>query len=260
MILRRSLKKTKDIAIMDIIPLQVEHLCKDFKQGGNAVRILNDLSFTVTKGDFVAVMGPSGSGKSTLLHVIGGLTDLTDGIVRIDGDSIADLGDANMTCLRRRKVGFVFQSFNLIPNLSVQDNITLPVQADGKPVDQVHLKELAERLGIADKLSRKPGNLSGGEQQRVAIARALLPNPAIILADEPTGSLDTTSGQSFCKLLSELCSEQECTIIMVTHEPAVAIHAKRTMILKDGRLIGEFDNNSCVTAHELAARYQDQLV
>ena len=195
--------------MMDRMPLKIESLCKDFRRGGGgeeSVRVLDHVSLEAREGDFVAVMGPSGSGKSTLLHVAGGLTDATEGKVFVEGRDLSGLGDGQLSLLRRRRIGFVFQSFNLISTLSVEDNICLP-----------------------------------------------------ILADEPTGSLDTISGQEFCSLLDLLCREENATIILVTHEPAVAAWAKRTLVLKDGRLIGTLPPETVKNAHLLASAYQDIL-
>lgn len=241
------------------VHLCVRDLCKSFRQGEFAITILRNINFTVKSGEFLAVMGPSGSGKSTLLHVIGGLTDITSGQVEVAGVEITKLSDARMTLLRRRQIGFVFQAFNLIPNLSVYDNIALPCLADGRRQLSEQINLLAEELGIADKLKRLPGTLSGGEQQRVAIARAMLPQPAIILADEPTGSLDAASGETLCCLLQKLCQERSCTIVMVTHEPAVALYASRGMILRDGSLHGEFAITPSLSVLELTGLYRNGL-
>lgn len=238
------------------LPLAVEDVHKKFCQGGVDIDVLKGISLTVPGGDFVAIMGPSGSGKSTLLHVMAGLTDATSGRVRIHGTDIAALSDRRLTALRRRQIGVVFQAFNLIPTLSVQDNITLPVLADGRACDRDRLLRITSLLGIVDKLDRRPGKLSGGEQQRVAIARALLPAPAIILADEPTGSLDSESGQNLCRLLHTCCQQEKQTILLVTHEPSVAVWARRTLVLKDGRLVGEIPSSDQHDAQALAAAYQ----
>ena len=238
------------------LPLVVENLHKRFRQEGVDIPALNGVSLAVPDGDFVAIMGPSGSGKSTLLHVIAGLTNATSGQVRIHGMDIATLSDRRMTALRRRQIGVVFQAFNLIPTLSVQDNITLPVQADGRACDLGRLLRITSLLGIDDKLDRRPGKLSGGEQQRVAIARALLPAPAIILADEPTGSLDSEAGQNLCRLLRTCCEQEKQTILLVTHEPSVAAWARQTLVLKDGRLVGKIPSSDQNDAQALAAAYQ----
>ena len=236
-------------------PLQIEHLVKSFPAGGEQVSVLRDISLTARKGDFIAIMGPSGSGKSTLLHCIAGLTPCDAGRILIDGEETSHCNDLHMTALRRRKIGFIFQAFNLLPNLPVLDNICLPLFADGQKPDPKLLHELAERLGIADKLRRRPGSLSGGEQQRVAIARALLTSPSVILADEPTGSLDSVAGQELCQQLRQFCDQDGKTILMVTHEPAVALWAKKVIVLLDGKITGEIAVHPELKALELAAEY-----
>lgn len=240
-------------------PVQVEGLTKRFKQGEAVIEALKDISLTVEAGDFVAVMGASGSGKSTLLHLIAGLTRPDAGKVLVDGEDLYSMPDSRLTAFRRRKVGIVFQSFNLIPALTAIDNAMLPLLADGRGGSEARtsLDSLLKRLGIEGRASHKPDALSGGEQQRVAIARALLPEPSIILADEPTGSLDSVSGQKLCKLLKELCDEQRRSIILVTHEPAVAIWSKRIVVLKDGQIVKELKTSDYKDSHALAADYQD---
>jgi len=233
-------------------------LTKRFRQGNTIVEALKEISLTIERGQFVAVMGASGSGKSTLLHVIAGLTRPDEGRVLVDGQDLSAMSDRRLTHFRRRRIGLVFQAFNLIPTLSAQDNIALPILADrgGGPVDD-RLQSLLARLDLAERRRRRPDALSGGEQQRVAIARAIIGDPSIILADEPTGSLDSVTGQSICKLLQELCKEQGRTIVVVTHEPAVAVWAERIVVLKDGRVLTEFPTGQFRDLHELAAHYQD---
>lgn len=242
---------------MTALPLLVNKLHKSFRQGATDIHVLKGLSMQAEPGEMVAIMGPSGSGKSTLLHVIAGLTPASAGNVEINGQDIARLNDRRMTAMRRRNVGFIFQAFNLIPTLTVRDNIALPILADGQRADQQLLLQLAERLGIADKLNVYPHQLSGGEQQRVAIARALLPHPAIILADEPTGSLDSDSGQAFCQLLRSCCSEDQHSIVLVTHEPSVALWANRVLVMRDGLFTREIPIRPGMTPLELAGAYQD---
>lgn len=240
-------------------PLRVEHLAKRFRQGATTVEALRDVSLTVERGQFVAVMGASGSGKSTLLHVMAGLTRPDDGRILVDGDDLSAMSDRKLTLFRRRRIGLVFQAFNLIPTLSAQDNILLPVLADGQGVQSVdgRLDSLLAQLGLGERRRHRPDALSGGEQQRVAIARALITDPSIVLADEPTGSLDSVTGQSICRLLQQLCKEQGRTIVLVTHEPAVAVWAERIVVLKDGRILTEFATADFQDAHSLAAHYQD---
>jgi putative ABC transport system ATP-binding protein len=203
-------------------------------------------------------MGASGSGKSTLLHVMAGLTRPDAGQIVVDGQDLSAMSDYRLTLFRRRHIGLVFQAFNLIPTLTAQDNVLLPALADGRAglVDD-QLDALLTRLGLADRRRHRPDALSGGEQQRVAIARAMIGSPSIILADEPTGSLDSVTGQSICRLLQELCKEQGRTIVVVTHEPAVAVWAQRIVVLKDGRILTEFATAQFQDAHSLAAHYQD---
>jgi putative ABC transport system ATP-binding protein len=239
-------------------PLCVERLTKRFRQGNAIVEALKDVSLTIARGQFVAVMGASGSGKSTLLHVMAGLTRPDAGQVAVDGQNLAAFSDYQLTLFRRRHIGLVFQAFNLIPTLSARDNILLPLLADGRGnLSDGPLDELLVRLGLADRQRHRPDALSGGEQQRVAIARAIIGDPSIILADEPTGSLDSVTGQSICKLLQDLCKEQGRTIVVVTHEPAVAVWAERIVVLKDGRVLTEFPTEQFHDVHQLAAHYQD---
>ncbi len=239
-------------------PLAVEFLTKRFRQGVVTVEALREISLTVHRGEFVAVMGASGSGKSTLLHVMAGLTRPDQGRILVDGEDLAAMPDYQLTLFRRRRIGLVFQAFNLIPTLTAQDNVLLPLLADGRQgLEDGRLDELFVRLGLAERRHHRPDALSGGEQQRVAIARAIIGNPSIILADEPTGSLDSVTGQSICRLLQELCKEQGRTIVVVTHEPAVAVWAERIVVLKDGQVLTEFLTEQFHDVHALAAHYQD---
>lgn len=238
-------------------PVRVQGVVKRFQQGDSAVEALRNVSFTVAPGKFVAIMGASGSGKSTLLHVMAGLTSPTEGTVEIEGTNLSDMSDGKLTRFRRRRIGIVFQAFNLIPSLTAEDNITLPLLSEQRPADlEDRLNRLLERLGLSSRRKHRPDALSGGEQQRVAIARALITEPALVLADEPTGSLDSVSGQGICRLLQELCREQQRTIVVVTHEPAVAVWAERVVIMKDGRIVNESETAPLGDAHSLAAHYQ----
>ncbi|MFG0264821.1 MAG: ABC transporter ATP-binding protein [Rhodopirellula sp. JB055] len=235
----------------------VQSISKTYHQGSRSVDALRDVSLDVEEGTFVAIMGASGSGKSTLLHLMSGLTRPTTGSVLIEGQNIAELSDYELTCFRRRRIGLVFQAFNLVPSLSARDNILFPLYAAGESLaNESDLQELALQLGIEDRLHHRPDALSGGEQQRVAIARSLITNPAIVFADEPTGSLDSVTGDSICKLLRDLCDQQQRTIVMVTHEPSVAIWADKVVVLKDGQIVNQFPTNECTDAQNLAARYQ----
>jgi putative ABC transport system ATP-binding protein len=240
-------------------PLRAENLTKRFRQGNTIIEALKNISLTIQRGQFVAVMGASGSGKSTLLHVMAGLTRPDEGCVRVDGEDLAALSDKRLTLFRRRRIGLIFQAFNLIPTLTAQDNILLPLLADGRGKQYLDgpMDALLGRLGLFDRRYHRPDALSGGEQQRVAIARAILGDPAIILADEPTGSLDSVTGQDICRLLKELNEEQGRTIVVVTHEPAVAVWAERIVVLKDGQTLTEFPTTDFRDAHSLAAHYQD---
>jgi len=235
-------------------PLQVMQVVKRFSQGGNTVTALNGVNLQVRRGEFMAIMGASGSGKSTLLHAMAGLTDLDGGSVLVNGQDLAKLSDAALTRFRGRQIGLVFQAFNLIPSLSAEDNIRLPAPTNIALPAKVDA--LLERLGLKSRRSHKPGALSGGEQQRVAIARALICDPAVVLADEPTGSLDSASGQAVCQLLRELCDDQGRTIVLVTHEPHVAMWADRIVVLKDGTNLAEFHPSGERDANEIATTYQ----
>lgn len=239
-------------------PVEVKGLTKRFKQGSTVVEAIHNVSLTVTPGEFVAIMGASGSGKSTLLHVIAGLTSQDAGDVWIDGTDLSRLSDGRLTRFRRRKIGLVFQQFNLIPSLTAEENVLLPLLSEGSSVreQEEHVLPLLERLGIAHRRRHRPDALSGGEQQRVAIARALITNPAVVLADEPTGSLDSTSGQKICGLLRELCEEQQRTIIVVTHEASVAQWSQRIVVMKDGQKLTEFMTAEFSTSQALALHYQ----
>jgi putative ABC transport system ATP-binding protein len=221
--------------------LEASNLSKKYSMGEHAVSALHGVNFMVEEGEFVAIMGPSGSGKSTLLHLIGGLDQPSDGEVMLAGKPLSLLTDKEITLLRRRNVGFVFQFFNLLPTLSTEENILLPVIIDGK--DLRHYRErlstLLELIGLADRRSHKPEQLSGGEQQRVALARALVTEPAILLADEPTGNLDSKTGLVIMDLLRRSCDELGQTTVIVTHDPRAASYANRVVFLKDGGIAHE---------------------
>lgn len=220
---------------MDI--LQAHNLKKVYGSGENMVRALDGVNFSVEKGEFVAVVGTSGSGKSTLLHMLGGLDRPTSGSVAVDGKEIFSLKDDALTIFRRRKIGFVFQNYNLVPVLNVYENIVLPVQLDGKTPDTTYLNSIIETLGLDSKLENLPNNLSGGQQQRVAIARALASKPAIILADEPTGNLDSKTSQDVLGLLKVTSQKYAQTIVMITHNEEIAQLADRVIRIEDGRIM-----------------------
>ena len=226
--------------------LEARKLRKDYQLGEHQVSALIGVDFQVTKGEFIAIMGPSGSGKSTLLHLLGGLDAPTDGSVVLAGESLAELSERQATLVRRHNVGFVFQFFNLLPTLSAEENILLPVIIDGQNPRsyQERLTSLLELVGLIDRRSHKPDQLSGGEQQRVAIARALITQPAILLADEPTGNLDTKTGTAIMDLLRRSCDELNQTVIVVSHDPRASAYADRVIFLRDGDIVKEFKPDS----------------
>jgi putative ABC transport system ATP-binding protein len=216
--------------------LETIGLRKQYLMGEVTVEALRGVDFTVKKGEFVAIMGPSGSGKSTLLHMLGGLDNPSDGEIMLGGRRLAQLSDDDITIVRRRQVGFIFQFFNLLPTLSAAENVALPLLIDGRSLDEYRLRidELLTLVGLGDRQDHKPDQLSGGQQQRVAIARALVTDPVIVLADEPTGNLDSESGEEILRLLRRACNEKQQTIVMVTHDPKAAEYADRIVQLKDG--------------------------
>lgn len=216
--------------------LSTHNLKKIYGSGENEVHALDGVDLQVERGEFVAVVGTSGSGKSTLLHMLGGLDRPTSGSVTVDGKDIFSLKDEELTIFRRRKIGFVFQNYNLVPVLNVYENILLPVQLDGNSPDQSYIQEIIKTLGIASKLENLPNNLSGGQQQRVAIARALASKPAIILADEPTGNLDTKTSQDVLGLMKVTSQKFSQTIVMITHNEEIAQLADRIIRIEDGKL------------------------
>ena len=217
--------------------LETKDLRKVYGSGDTEVRALDYVNLTVEKGEFVAVVGTSGSGKSTLLHMLGGLDRPTAGTVLVDGKDIFSLKDEALTIFRRRKIGFVFQNYNLVPVLNVQENIILPIELDGERPDLTHVDSIVETLGLGSKLQSLPNNLSGGQQQRVAIARALAAKPAIILADEPTGNLDSKTSQDVMGLLKVTSQKFTQTIVMITHNEEIAQMADRIIRIEDGRIV-----------------------
>ena len=220
-----------------MVILETRDLKKQYGTGETAVHARAGVNLSVENGEFVAVVGTSGSGKSTLLHMLGGLDRATSGKVYVDGKDIFALKDEELTIFRRRKIGFVFQSFNLVPVLSVYENIVLPLQLDGKTVDNAFIGEIAEALGLKEKLNVLPNQLSGGQQQRVAIARALATKPAILLADEPTGNLDSRTSQDVMGLLKTTSTKFAQTIVMITHNEEIAQLADRIIRIEDGRIV-----------------------
>jgi putative ABC transport system ATP-binding protein len=221
--------------------ISATNLSKVYGAGDTAVRALDNVSLQVEPGEFVAVMGPSGCGKSTLLHLLGGLDRPTSGAVVIDGHNLADLSDSRLTELRRHKIGFIFQFFNLIPVLNAVENAALPVTLDGmRGADaKARATEWLTRFGLSDRLDHRPDQLSGGQQQRVAVARALVADPALILADEPTGNLDTRASEEIAGLLRQVANEYGRSVVIVTHDPRIAAHADRIIFLKDGAVVDE---------------------
>jgi putative ABC transport system ATP-binding protein len=240
-------------------PLMVENVAKRFRQGSRDVLALDGVSLNVTAGAFVAVMGASGSGKSTLLHLVAGLAEPDAGRIFVNGTDLVQLTDRERTLFRRRQIGLIFQAFNLIPTLSAEENIALPLMLEGINGRQASdkVESLLQVMGMTDRRGHRPDALSGGEQQRVAIGRALVTEPALILADEPTGNLDATNRKWVCELLRKLSREQGRTIVMVTHEPHVAAYASEVAILRYGKLVERFANTGAETdSSELASKYQ----
>jgi len=219
--------------------VRLSHVSRQYGSGDNAVAALRDVSLGLERGSFTAVMGPSGSGKSTLLHCAAGLDRPTSGSIRLAGVDLDGLGEAALSRLRRERVGFVFQSFNLVPSLSAADNITLPLRLAGARPERAWLRDVVARVALSDRLRHKPGELSGGQQQRVAIARALVTRPHVVFADEPTGALDTRTGREILALLRESVDALEQTVVMVTHDPVAASFADAVVFLADGAVVDE---------------------
>ena len=217
--------------------LKVEHLVKQYGKGDNAVLAVNDISFSVEQGEFVAIVGSSGSGKSTLLHLLGGVDRPTSGKVYIQGEDIYSLNSDKIAIFRRRQVGLIYQFYNLIPILNVKENITLPCELDGRTPDKKELCDLINTLGLKDRVSHLPNQLSGGQQQRVSIGRALINHPAILLADEPTGNLDSRSSDEIVELLKLSNQKYKQTIVMITHNLEIAKIADRILRIEDGSLV-----------------------
>lgn len=221
---------------MSDIILKAEHLVKTYGSGETAVKALDDVSLEVSKGEFVAIVGQSGSGKSTLLHMLGAMDYPDSGTLTVDGEDVFSMNDDALAQYRRRKAGFVFQFFNLLPVMTAKENILIPLSLDGQKADEAYLNEIAETMGIVDRLSHYPHQLSGGQQQRVAIARAMISKPAVILADEPTGNLDSASGNEILSLLKTTIKKYDQTLILITHDMNVAEKADRIITIKDGKI------------------------
>ena len=219
--------------------LKVKNLCKNYGKGETLVKALDNVSFSVEKGEFVEIVGASGSGKSTLLHLLGGVDRPTSGSIVIDGEDIYKLNETNLAIFRRRQVGLIYQFYNLIPILNVKENITLPILLDGKVVDEAYLNELIETLDLQNRVNHLPNELSGGQQQRVSIGRALMNHPAILLADEPTGNLDSKASRDIVELLKLSNKKYKQTIIMITHDHNLALNADRIITIDDGKIVSD---------------------
>lgn len=217
--------------------LKVENLTKVYGKGENEVRALNGVSFSVEKGDFVAIIGPSGSGKSTLLHTLGGVDRPTGGKVLVNGQDVYSRSDEQIAVFRRREVGLIYQFYNLIPVLNVEENMSLPVLLDGRNVNRDRLRELIRELDLVGREKHLPNQLSGGQQQRVSIGRALMNSPSIVLADEPTGNLDSKNSHEIVELLKRMNREYNQTLIMITHDENIALQARRIIAIEDGKIV-----------------------
>ena len=216
--------------------LEIKNLCKEYGKGETKVDALKNVSFDVEQGEFVAIVGPSGSGKSTLLHILGGVDTPTSGEVIISGTDIGKLNENNLAIFRRRHIGLIYQFYNLIPILNVEENMTLPILLDGKKPDKKLLKDLVEKLGLKDRLKHLPNQLYGGQQQRVSIGRALINHPALLLADEPTGNLDSKNSKEIISLLRKFNRENNQTVIIITHDERIALSADRVITIEDGQI------------------------
>lgn len=219
--------------------LEVKNLSKVYGKGETMVRALDNVSFSVEQGEFVAIIGPSGSGKSTLLHILGGVDTPTSGSVIINNTDISTLNETALAIFRRRQIGLIYQFYNLIPILTVEENITLPLLLDGRKPDKRLIENLVNRLGLSKRLSHLPNQLSGGQQQRASIGRALVNNPALMLADEPTGNLDSENSKEIISLLRKLNRENNQTVIIITHDEKIALSADRVISVQDGKIIGD---------------------
>lgn len=216
--------------------LRCEHLTKEYGEGNTKIKALNDVSFSVEKGEFVSIVGPSGSGKSTLLHILGGVDKPTSGKVFVEGTDMHGLKEDKLAIFRRRQIGLIYQFYNLMPVLNVDENIVLPHLLDGRKMDQERLDMIVEQIGLTDRRKNLPSQLSGGQQQRVSIGRAMFNRPAIVLADEPTGNLDRKNGQEIMSLLKKSNREHKQTLILITHDESIALQADRIIYIEDGKL------------------------
>ena len=216
--------------------LRCENLTKVYGEGNTAIKALDNISFSVEKGEFVSIVGPSGSGKSTLLHILGGVDQTTEGKVFINGTDIHGLSEDKLAIFRRRQIGLIYQFYNLLPVLNVDENIVLPHLLDGRKLDKERLDDIVERMGLTDRRNNLPSQLSGGQQQRVSIGRALFNHPTIVLADEPTGNLDRSTGAEIIRLLKESNRSQKQTLLLITHDERIALQADRMLYIEDGRI------------------------
>ena len=216
--------------------LEIKNLCKVYGSGETRVDALKDVTFDVEQGEFVAIVGPSGSGKSTLMHILGGVDVPTSGIVNIAGMDIGKLDETKLAIFRRRNIGLIYQFYNLIPILNVEENMTLPILLDGKKPDKKLLDDIVDKLGMKERLTHLPNQLSGGQQQRVSIGRALMNHPALLLADEPTGNLDSENSKEIISLLRKFNKENNQTVIIITHDERIALSADRVITIEDGRI------------------------
>jgi putative ABC transport system ATP-binding protein len=246
--------------VMNAAAIETHDLHMHYGEGRTEVRALDGVDLTIERGEMVAIMGPSGSGKSTLLHIVGALESPTSGTIAVGGVHYEGLDDKQLTELRRDHIGFVFQFFNLLPSLTAEENVTLPavIAKRREPAIRERARSLLERVGLGDRMDHVPSELSGGQQQRVSIARALLLSPELVLADEPTGNLDSRSGTEVLRALRELNQDEGHTIVMVTHDAAAAATADRVIFLRDGRLAGEVEGGSARRAAEYLASLQSE--
>ena len=225
---------------MEIV--RTENLSKTYGSGGNLVRAIDDVNLKIEKGEFIAIVGPSGSGKSTLLHLLGGVDNPSSGKIFIDGNDISKYSSKELALFRRRKVGLIYQFYNLIPNLTVRHNIELPIKLDKRKINEEALLDIVRKLGIEDKLDSFPSELSGGQQQRVAIARSLVYSPSLVLADEPTGNLDRENSREIIEILKYFNRTLKQTIIVITHDESIALEAERVITIVDGKVVGDDKN------------------
>jgi putative ABC transport system ATP-binding protein len=241
--------------------LETQSLCKQYQMGEVTVHALDGVDFCVEGGEFVAIMGPSGSGKSTLLHLLGGLDFPSSGEVFLNGQPLSSLNDDQLTRLRRRKVGFIFQFYNLLPTLTAAENVSLPLMIDGQPLAQhrAYIDKLLQWVDLAERAGHRPDQLSGGQQQRVAIARAFVNQPEIVLADEPTGNLDSRTGTAILELLKKTCRELNATVLMVTHDPRAASYADRVVFLRDGKIVHQLKNDGPAVSIQLITEVMTSL-